>query len=86
MGFLVFLLLLAVIAVVGLLIRARLRHDQVERVRDRARLRVIEGQLAMLRAALRIGAAEHLARRRFMAMRASDPFEHRTDHEEWRPS
>lgn len=81
MGFLVFLLLLAVIAG-GLFIRARLRRDQVERVRDRARIKVIEGQLAMLRTALRVGAAEHLARRRMHEMHDDSVFTNSTAYEE----
>jgi hypothetical protein len=79
-------LLFLVVIVGGLFIRTRFRQERVERFRDRARLRLIEGQLAMLRAALRLEAAEHLARRRFMALHARDVFENRTDHEEWRPS
>jgi hypothetical protein len=60
-------------------------HERIERGRDRARLRVIEGQLAAMRAALRITVAEH-AVRRAMVMHSHDPFENRTDHEEYRTS
>ncbi len=73
MGFLVLLLLLAVVGS-ALLIQAWLKQERMERIHDRARLQVIEGQLAMLRAALRIQAAERMARRRLMALQTTDPF------------
>jgi hypothetical protein len=59
------LILLATVAVLGsgLTIRG-LRRERVARLRDEARLRVIEGQMATLRALLRIEAAEHLIRTR----------------------
>lgn len=77
------LLGLALIASVWVLWRW-LKRERIERSRDRARLHVIEGQLAAMRAALRITVAEH-AVRRAMAMPSGDPFENRTDHEEYRP-
>jgi hypothetical protein len=87
MGFLVCSVgLLLLVIVGGLLMWGWLRREHVERSRDQARLRVVEGQLAMLRGLLRIEVAEHLARRRLMAMQSRDPFENRTDHEEYRSS
>jgi hypothetical protein len=66
MGFLVLLLVLA--AVVGGLLAWRwFSQERVEYLRDRARLQVIEGQLAALRAALRINAAEYMTRQRMHA-------------------
>ena len=59
------LVLLALVAVVsGGLALHGLRRERVERLRDRARLRVVEGQMAAFRALLRIGAAEHVTRTR----------------------
>lgn len=66
MGFLV-LLLLAVVFGGGLVIRVWLHGERIERVRDRARIRVIEGQLAAMRACMRISAAEYATRRRLLA-------------------
>ena len=57
-------LLVAAIVVTGGLITKGLRRERVERLRDQARLRVIEGQMATLRALLRIEAAEHVIRDR----------------------
>lgn len=87
MGFLSFVLVLFLL--VGLLtgtclIRRQYRRARVQRVRDQARLKVVENQIAALRAALRISVAEHLARRA-MAMQSRDPFANCTDHEEYRP-
>jgi len=62
-----------------------LKRERIERGREQARLHVIEGQLAAMRAALRITVAEHTVRRA-MAMHSHDPFEIRTDHEEYRAS
>jgi hypothetical protein len=57
------LILLATVAVLGSGLTMRgLRRERVERLRDQARLRVIEGQMATLRALLRIEAAEHVIR------------------------
>jgi hypothetical protein len=59
------LVLLALVAAVsGGLALHRLRRERVKRFRDRARLRVVEGQMAALRALLRIEAAEHVTRAR----------------------
>jgi hypothetical protein len=86
MGFLVGVLVAA--GVVGALVfRQSWQPERSERLRDRARLKVIEGQMTMLRAALRIGAAEHRARRRLHEVYGSDVFAHSTTHEEpeeWR--
>lgn len=83
---------LIIITLLGLAILASvwvfwrwLKHERMERGRDRARLHVIEGQLATMRAALRITVAEH-AVRRAMAMQSGELFENRTDHEEYRAS
>ena len=67
----------------GLVLKHWHRQNQLARIRDRARLRVIEGQLATLRAALRIQVAEHLARQR---IRRNDLFRNSTEHEEYRAS
>ena len=81
----ILLLVLALLGIAGLSVRAGFRFEAAERVRDQARIRVIEGQLATLRAALRIGMAEQAARRHMFAM-GGDVFDNRTDHEEWRSS
>ena len=63
------------------------RRERIERLRDRARIRVIEGQMTMLRAALRLNAAEQAARRRMHALHERDVFANSTIHEEpdeWR--
>jgi hypothetical protein len=86
MPFLVGLLFLAAI-VGGVFIHHWLQQEQAERVRDRASVQVIEGQLAALRAALRIQVAERAARRHMHATQLTDPFTHSTLHEEpeeWR--
>lgn len=85
MDFLVTVLLVAVVAS-GLIFRRSWRHERIERLRDRARLRVIEGQMTMLRTALRINAAEQVARRRMHEL-DQDVFSNSTVHEEpgsWR--
>lgn len=87
MGFLSFVLVLLLL--VGLftsawLIRRHYQRARVQRIRDQARLKVIESQMAGLRAALRISVAEH-AVRRTIAVQGRDPFANRTDHEEYRP-
>jgi hypothetical protein len=87
------LVVLIVIVGGGLLLADWWRREEGELVRDRARLRVVEGQLATLRAALRIQAAEHLARQRMHAeFRRSDlhavellPVEP-DSHEDYRPT
>ena len=85
MGFLVVVLLLAG-TVGGLIFRQSWQRERTERLRDHTRLRVIEGQMAGLRAVLRLNAAEHVARRRMLAeLQSHDPFANRTDHEEWIP-
>jgi hypothetical protein len=57
--------LLAVAAVIGSLVPLRwYRQQQVQQLRNQAQLRVIEGQLAAFRAALRIQVAEHFTRQR----------------------
>jgi hypothetical protein len=59
------LVLLALVAVVsGGLVLHGLRRERLGRLRDRARLRVVEVQMATLRALLRIEAAEHVTRTR----------------------
>lgn len=88
MGFLSFVLV--PLLLVGLLtgawlIRQQHRRARVQRIRDQARLKVVESQLAALRAALRISVAEHVVRRA-MAMQSRDPFANRTNHEEYRAS
>lgn len=87
MGFLIFAL--ALLLFVGLLsgtwlTRRQYRRARVQRIHDQARLRVVENQIAGLRAALRISVAEHVVRRA-MAMQSRDPFANHTDHEEYRP-
>jgi hypothetical protein len=79
------LLLLVGLTTSGWLVRRRYRRARIERIRDEARLRVVENQLAAMRAALRISVAEHVVRRA-MAMQGRDLFENRTDHEEYRSS
>ena len=66
------------------LVRRQHRRARVQRIRDQARLKVVESQIAALRAALRISVAEHVVRRA-MAMPSRDPFANCTDHEEYRP-
>lgn len=69
----------------GLWFSGRWRQDRVARLRDQARLKVIEAQMAAMRAALRIQAAEHLARQR-MRSDADGSFTDSTIHEgpeEW---
>lgn len=68
MGFLITtLVVLAVSTVSGLWFGRWWRQDRIERLREQARLTVIETQMAAMRAALRIQAAEHLARRSMRA-------------------
>ena len=71
----------------GLMVTRWRRQEQTDRLRDRARLRDIEGQLAGLRAALRIGVAEHAARQALRdELERVDVFRNSTEHEEYRPS
>lgn len=87
MGSLVFVLalLLFVAAVsVAAFLKRQYRRTRVQRIRDQARLKVVENQIAGLRAALRISVAEHVVRRA-IAMQGRDPFANSTDHEEYRP-
>lgn len=68
MGLLMVLLaIVAVSALSGLWLAKWWRQDRIERLRDRARLQVIEAQMTGLRAALRIQAAEHRTRQRMQA-------------------
>lgn len=67
------LILLTIVAVVsGGLAMHGLRQERAERLRDRARLRVVEGQMAALRVLLRIEAAEHVIRTRLAEMQRRD--------------
>lgn len=88
MGFLVVSLALVAIIVGGFFAWRWIEAGRVQRGRDRARLRVIEGHLAALRAMLRIGQAEYLTRRRMQTeMHRRDVFANPTIHEEpdeWR--
>ena len=88
MGFLSFVL--ALLLVVGLLtgawlLKRQYRRARVQRIRDQVRLKVVENQIAGLRAALRLSVAEHVIRQA-MATQSRDPFTNRTDHEEYRAS
>jgi len=84
--------LLAIVLVVGvviggLMVRRSWRRQRLEQLRDQARLKVIETQMAGLRAALRINAAEHATRRRMHTMYDRDVFTNSTLHEDpetWR--
>jgi hypothetical protein len=71
-------LLIAFVVAGGLVIRYWHQQGQVARLRDRARLKVIEGQMATLRASLRIQIAEHAARRQMQ----QNLFANSTIHEE----
>jgi hypothetical protein len=86
MGFLI--TALVVVGTAGALVfRQSWRKEHIERLRDRARLKIIEGQMTMLRAALRISAAEQAARRRMHEVHDQDVFGNSTVHEEpesWR--
>jgi hypothetical protein len=86
MGFL-FVVLAVGVMIGGLMVRRVWQRQRREQLRDRARLKVIETQMAGLRAALRIGMAEHTARRRMHQLHDRDPFANSTLHEEpeqWR--
>jgi hypothetical protein len=88
MGFLI--LGLVVVGIAGAVVLRRSWHkEHIERLRDQARLKVIEGQMTMLRTALRINAAERATRRRMHAAYDSGVFANSTAHEEpeeWRQS
>jgi hypothetical protein len=89
MGFVVgVLLVMLLVGTIGALVfRQSWRRERIERLRDRARLRVIEGQMTMLRTALRINAAEQAARRRMHTVYDNNVFANSTAHEEpeaWR--
>jgi hypothetical protein len=88
MGSLIFVLMLCLlmaVVMVGDIIRQRHQRVRLQRIREQARLRAVESQVAALRAALRISVAEHVVRRA-MATQGRDLFENRTDHEEYRAS
>ena len=83
----IFLILFPFITVTGLAFRQSWRRERVERLRDQARLKAIEAQMAGLRATLRISAAEQVARRRMRELHHRDLFANSTIHEEpeqWR--
>lgn len=61
MNFLLGLLIASLIAG-GLVVRQWHQRDRLTQLREQARLRAIEGQLAALKATLRISVAEHAAR------------------------
>jgi hypothetical protein len=86
LGFLI--LALVVVGTVGALVFRQSWHkERIERLRDQARLKVIEGQMTMLRTALRINVAEQAARRRMHQLHERDMFANSTAHEEpeaWR--
>lgn len=62
MELLVFFVVLGIMAG-GFALWRYLQHEQAERIRDRARLKVVEGQLATFRALLWLDVSEHLTRR-----------------------
>jgi hypothetical protein len=84
----ILILALVVGAVIGgLLLRRSLHRERVARLHDDVRLRAIEAQMAGLRAALRISAAEHATRYRMHQLRDRNVFSNSTLHEEpeeWR--
>jgi hypothetical protein len=88
MTFFVVLFLILGLAAGAYMLRGFLEQQRHQRVRDQARLRVIENQLAGLRAAQRIRAAEHAARQRLRRLSVlPDPLTNSTLHEEpeeWR--
>lgn len=83
MGALVVLLALAAVSG-GVVLWRCYRSDRLERLRYQARLGAIEAQLAGLRAALRIRAAEHIALRR-IAHQIGDADEYCADNADTRP-
>ena len=73
MGFLIGTLVLLIVSIpAGLWFARWQRHARIERLRDQARLKVIEAQMAAMRAALRIQAAEHVARQQMRRVYADD--------------
>jgi hypothetical protein len=73
MGSLIVTLVVLVVSTVsGLWLAKWWRQDRIERLRDQARLKVIEAQLAAMRAALRIQATEHHARQQIRRVYADD--------------
>lgn len=79
--------LLIAFGIAGALVVVQWRHqDQLNRMRDRAKLRAVESQMYALRASLRITQAEHRTRQRMQA-ESQDVFANPTTHEEpeqWR--
>lgn len=69
----------------GLVLRHWHRQGRTARRRNNARLHAIAGQLAALRAALRIQVAEHVARQRMQTLRSERQLTPSTLHEkpEW---
>jgi hypothetical protein len=63
-GFIVFLLLC--LGLGGAILWRYIQRQRTESVRDRARLTVVEGQLATFRALLRLDVAEHQARQQMI--------------------
>jgi hypothetical protein len=55
--------LLAAVLVAGILAWRWCQRERIDRLRDQTRLRAVEGQIAALRAMLRINVAEHDVRR-----------------------
>lgn len=87
MGFLVGARLLVAGGASALIFRQSWHKERIERLRDQARLKVIEGQMTMLRTALRVSAAEQAARRRMRTVYDNNVFANSTAHEEpeeWR--
>lgn len=78
-GLIAVIAVLVVLAVCGALFADWWRHEHVSRLRDRARLRVIEGQMASLQAILRIQAAEYVTRQRMQAKVVRPEFGNWTD-------
>lgn len=75
--------ILGVLFIGGLLFADSWQAERVSRVRDQARLRAVEAEMAGLRAALRIQAAEQATRQRMHAevLRPDFPGRHGTgDH------
>lgn len=71
-------LLIGSVVAGGLVVRFWHQQGQVARIRDRARLKAIEGQMATMRTMLRIQLAEHVTRQRMQ----QDVFANSTLHEE----
>lgn len=79
----VLVLILASGAVIGgLMVHRSWWRQRQEQLRDQARLKVIETQMAGLRAALRIGMAEHAARRRMHRLHDRGVLSHSALHNE----